>query len=127
MYSSGAEPVTFFWGIILAWGHSSRLGVTSSNVGGRPRNAPLDAGRAYCPRQVSLIDSFGPHTVANCAKLRRLYYFVSITTLTMEKTFTPLNFLSSKNEFMSSYFPIKFKYQSGQKFVRILRTANFNP
>ena len=41
---NGTEPVTFFRGTILAWGNNSHSGVISSNVGGRPRNAPLTPG-----------------------------------------------------------------------------------
>ena len=33
MHSSGTGPVTLFWGTILAWGHTSRLGETPRLVG----------------------------------------------------------------------------------------------
>ena len=36
MHSSGTGHVTFFRGTILDWGHTSRLGGTSSDLEGRP-------------------------------------------------------------------------------------------
>ena len=56
MHSSGTEPVTFFWGTILAWGaHFLPGGDTSSDLRGAwPRNAPRGAGPGFLPPQKRL-------------------------------------------------------------------------
>ena len=46
-------------------------------------------------------------------------YCCVFTALAIDKTFTQQNFLTSKSEIMSIYFPIKFKNKSSQKFVKI--------
>ena len=46
IHSGGTGPVTFVWGTILTWGHITRLGGTSSDLGGTVLKRPCGAGPA---------------------------------------------------------------------------------
>ena len=60
-------------------------------------------------------------------EILRLYCF-ALTALAMDKTVTQGNFLPSKTEILSMYFPTKFKNKLVRpKICENLETANSNP